>query len=145
MYHGAKISTDALKVTRPSGILSKQAAFGEYISLLAYVDKYDLREAGVAMLDNFNWFIRTQKFLVGGSHIESLFQVTAADSPYRSLITQILLKRNTFDTLIAYRKQELEVNGFAQELLAQMRSANASGSWKSLEHRILDTFPGDKK
>jgi hypothetical protein len=74
-----------------------------------------------------------------GADIETVFAVVPAGSPVRSFLAQVVMSDNTFKGLGAFRQQEIGVDGYAAELLVQLRASFISWKW---HHSFQDETRG---
>ncbi|CZT12546.1 uncharacterized protein RAG0_16340 [Rhynchosporium agropyri] len=127
---------DALAVDRWGDL-----AIERCVSFVVYAKKYDLGPVDDIVYDLLKAALMSDgDECLRGHHIERIFNSTSIESKLRVLITQGALSFGGISTgpIAVYRKQENQVQGFAAELLRQVRLASLSTSW-------LDPFSGSKK
>ncbi len=101
------------------------------MDFLDYVDKYGMGDAAFAVYESLERVISSLYTLSNGfkygvqiqpSHVETVFRVTPTGHPLRSLIAKAALSTAGM-TGATFKRQEKDCEGFAAELLTQMRIA----------------------
>ena len=110
-------------------------SFRQCIAFIEYLDKYDLTLGCVAAIEKsiehgLRALVRHKDLeeVLRGDDIALIFRVAPPGSPVRGSIAQAVL---TFGNTKPWEKQEQDVPGYAAEILAQLRSGNNIGKWRS--------------
>ncbi len=118
------------------------------MEFLDYVDKYGMGDAAFAVQESLERVISSLYTFCNGyklgvriqpCNVETVFRVTPAGHPLRSLITKAALSTAGM-TGFMFLQQEKDVDGFAAELLKQTRIAMVASGQGIL--RWMDPFTG---
>lgn len=123
MLHGKVEDTEILMNPNNDLIADKDHC----IKFIAYVDKYGVGEASSMVEEKLQkilpWLGWTR---ISGSDVETVFRAVPVGHELRKMITAATLSFSAQgQSSVKFRKQELEVDGFAAELLQQMRHRGA--------------------
>lgn len=126
-YMLRRIITKGLTVTE-----KRDLGIWRCTDFLEYADKYDMDEASTAIYEPLKEFLehKTSPQQITPTDIEAVFRVALKDCPLRTLIARGALVVMGGFRSDAFKKQEREVDGFAVELLDQIRlCARVSIKW----------------
>jgi len=117
IYSG-KVATNAVNFEVPIG--SDILKVDKCMDFMEYADKYDLGGASIAVHDCLQQSFKPQrgyKPIFPDGLIELVFRVVPPGSQLRALVTKAALNHD----IHKFKKQEVEVHGYAAEVLAQLR------------------------
>jgi hypothetical protein len=92
----------------------------ECFAFIAYADKYDMGEAGMAVYKSLAFLLSNFCQGLKGEHIECVFRAVPKQHPLRDLVTKAALKGVFISQ--SYAKQERDVDGFLEEMMLQYRA-----------------------
>lgn len=123
------ISMETIKATTKSWNLERCIGF------LSYTDKYLLGEvASNVIMDSTKSFLANRSQALKSSQIEVVFRALPAQHPLRVMMVRAAISKG----LEPHRYPELELEGFAAEVLEQQREMGQTWSWfdpAQSEHR----------
>lgn len=132
MLHRGLVTSE-LEVT--SG--SFQSPMKHCMDFIKYASKYNMEEVVAVVYEPLKRTLKDENWLniaITGDQIETVFRLTPAASPLRTLLTQAVLSRVGFKGLLRYTKQIDEVHGFGTALFKVMQKALNKCEWTDPIH-----------
>ena len=99
---------------------SDKAGLEKCISFTEYADKYSIAEAGMVVYDILIEILQSCDVILRSNHIKTVFRTFPEKHAMRKLIAKAALNTG-FSGKATYNKSELEVDGFAREMLRHLR------------------------